>query len=307
MNRQRKQLQIIPFIKRVISVIRSTIEGLEAFDIATRAAAIAYYGLLSLFPMLLFLVFLTSQFLESEAARDALNESLVQLLPAAAETVQQIIDQTLDMRGSIGLIGGVGLLWSASTLFNALSKSLNVIWSVEPRPFWRRRIVAAVSVLSIGLLFTISLVLSALAVIPSSDDGTVISQWLNLSVGLLVTTLLFWLVYQLIPNAAEDPRATLGGGILAALLWQAARTVFGAYLASGITNYGAVYGSLASVIALVLWTYLSALILFIGALFSSSLGKEFWPRDTAKGGSNQKPDPQPSRQDEQESGQQGPA
>lgn len=282
LNRTHHQPAIIAFFKRVISVVRSTIDGLEKFDIATRAAAIAYYGLLSLFPMLLFLVFLASQFLESEAAREALNESLVQLLPAASETVQEIIDQTLNMRGSIGLIGGVGLLWSASTLFNALSKSLNVIWSVEARPFWRRRIVAAVSVLSIGLLFTISLVLSALAVIPSSDDGTVISQWLNLSVGLLITTLLFWLVYQLIPNAAEDPRATLGGGILAALLWQAAKTVFTAYLASGITNYGAVYGSLASVIALVLWTYFSALILFIGALFSSSLGKEFWPRDTAK-------------------------
>jgi YihY family inner membrane protein len=119
---------------------------------------------------------------------------------------------------------------------------------------------------------------TALATIPSPNDGAVIPQWLNLTVGLVVTILLFWLVYHWIPNIQEDTRATLGGGILAAILWQAAKTVFAVYLASGLTNYGAIYGSLASVIALILWAYISALILFIGALFAESLGTEFWPQ-----------------------------
>jgi membrane protein len=273
----RKPFSISLFLKRVVQVIRETIEGLEKFEIAARAAAISYYGLLSLFPMLLFLVYLASQFLESEAARVAINKSLVQVLPAVAETVQEILNQTIELRGSIGLIGGIGLLWSASTLFNALTTSLNVIWGASPRPFWRRRIVAAVSVLSLGLLFVASMTFSALAVIPSSDDGTIISQWLNFTVGLVITIILFWLVYHWIPNSKEDTRATLGGGILAAILWQGAKAVFGVYLASGITNYGAIYGSLASVIALVLWAYISALIMFIGALFAASLGKVFWP------------------------------
>jgi membrane protein len=260
-----------------MKVIQSTIEGIEKFEIAARAAAIAYYGLLSLFP-LLFLIYLGSQFLESEETRVALNKSLVQFLPAAAETVQEIVNQTIAIRGSIGLISGIGLLWSASTLFNALTKSLNVIWRAQPRPFWRRRIVAAVSVLSLGLLFIVSMTFTALATIPSPNDGAVIPQWLNLTVGLVVTILLFWLVYHWIPNIQEDTRATLGGGILAAILWQAAKTVFAVYLASGLTNYGAIYGSLASVIALILWAYISALILFIGALFAESLGTEFWPQ-----------------------------
>jgi membrane protein len=273
----RKPFSFSLFLKRVGIVIRETIEGIEKFEIAARAAAISYYGLLSLFPMLLFIVYLASQFLESDEARVAINKSLVQILPAVAETVQEIVNQTIALRGSIGLIGGIGLLWSASTLFNALTKSLNVIWGASPRPFWRRRMVAAVSVLSLGLLFITSMTFSALAVIPSPNDGTVISQWLNFSVGLAITIILFWLVYHWIPNSKEDTRATLGGGILAAVLWQTAKAVFGFYLASGITNYGAIYGSLASVIALVLWAYISALILFIGALFAASLGKVFWP------------------------------
>jgi membrane protein len=270
-----------------VRVFQQTVEGIEKFEISARAAAIAYYGILSLFPLLLFLVYLGSQFLESEEARIALNKSLVQVLPAAAETVQDIVNQTVAIRGSIGLIGGIGLLWSASTLFNALTKSLNVIWGAPPRPFWRRRIIAAVSVLSIGLLFVVSVTLSALAVIPSAGDDTVISQWLNFTVGLITTILLFWLVYHLIPNTPEDSRATLGGGILAAILWQVAKTIFAVYLASGLTNYGAIYGSLASVIALILWAYISALILFIGAVFAAALGGEFWPQDAASSDVNE--------------------
>ncbi len=268
-------------------VFQQTVEGIEKFEIAARAAAIAYYGILSLFPMLLFMIYLGSQFLESEEARIALNKSLVQVLPAAAETVQDIVNQTVAIRGSIGLIGGIGLLWSASTLFNALTKSLNMIWGAPPRPFWRRRIIAAVSVLSIGLLFVVSVTLSALAVIPTAGDDTVISQWLNFTVGLITTILLFWLVYHLIPNTPEDSRATLGGGILAAILWQVAKTIFAVYLASGLTNYGAIYGSLASVIALILWAYISALILFIGAVFAAALGDEFWPQDAASSDVNE--------------------
>lgn len=287
MNPSSKQSPVYLFLQRVVRVFQQTVEGIEKFEISARAAAIAYYGILSLFPLLLFLVYLGSQFLESEEARIALNNSLVQILPAAAETVQDIVNQTVAIRGSIGLIGGIGLLWSASTLFNALTKSLNVIWGAPPRPFWRRRIIAAVSVLSIGLLFVVSVTLSALAVIPSAGDDTVISQWLNFTVGLITTILLFWLVYHLIPNTPEDSRATLGGGILAAILWQVAKTIFAVYLASGLTNYGAIYGSLASVIALILWAYISALILFIGAVFAAALGGEFWPQDAGSSDANE--------------------
>lgn len=273
-----KQSSVYRFFQRALKVAQATIEGIENYEIAGRAAALSYYGLLSLFPMLLFIIFMGSQFLESEEARAALFKNLEEILPTAAETVQQVVDQTLAIRGSIGLIGGIGLLWSASTLFNALTKSLNVIWSAPPRPFWRQRIVAVVSVLSIGVLFIVSVTFSALTVVPSAEDGTVISLWVNFSVGLMVTILLFWLVYQLIPNMPENPKATLGGGILAAVLWQGAKTIFVVYLASGLTNYGAVYGSLASVIALILWAYISALILFVGAVFAAALGKEYWPQ-----------------------------
>jgi membrane protein len=276
------QIQELPilknrFVRKAAAVIRGMIEQTAVNEIAIRSASIAYYGLFSLFPLLLFLVFLGSQFLESEEARVALNDTIAEFLPAASETVQQVVDQTIEARGSIGLIGGIGLLWSASTLFNQMTTSLNVIWGASPRPFWRRRLVALISVLTIATLFILSIALSALAAIQWPGQGTVIWQWLNFSVGLGITILLFWLLYHGIPNISVNRKASLGGAILSALLWQAAKSVFAWYLASGLNNYGAVYGSLASVIALILWVYISALILFLGAEFGASLQREIWP------------------------------
>jgi membrane protein len=274
---QRYSIFKSPFFRNVVAVINRMIKQVGSHEIAFRSAALAYYGLLSLFPLLLFLVFLGSQFLESEEAQVALNESLTEFLPAAADTVKQVVDQTIRARGSIGLIGGIGLLWTASTLFNQLTTSLNIIWSATPRPFWRRRLVALFSVLTLAILFILSIALSALAAIPWPGQGTVIWQWLNFSVGLGITILLFWLLYHAIPNVTVHGKASLGGAILSALLWQAAKTIFGWYLASGFNTYGTVYGSLASVIALVLWVYISALILFLGAEFGASLQREVWP------------------------------
>jgi membrane protein len=266
-----------PLFRNVATFISSLIKQVGKHEIAFRSAALSYYGLLSLFPLLLFLVFLGSQFLESEEAQVALNDSITEFLPAAADTVKQVVDQTIQARGSIGLIGGIGLLWTASTLFNQLTTSLNIIWGATPRPFWRRRLVALFSVLMIAILFILSIALSALAAIPWPGQGTVTWQWLNFSVGLWITILLFWLLYHGIPNVTVNVKASMAGAILSGLLWQAAKGIFAWYLASGFNTYGTVYGSLASVIALILWVYISALILFLGAEFGATLQREVWP------------------------------
>lgn len=261
---------------RMLSSIQGAIKRAGEDEIAVRSAALAYYGILSLFPLLLFLVFLGSQFLESADARSALNETLAEIIPAASDIVSQAVDQSVAARGSIGLVAGIGLLWSASTLFNALTVSLNVIWDAKPRPFWKRRAIAAVSVLTIGLLFILSVTFSALAAIPLTGTETGLLGYLNFSVALIASVALFWLIYHRIPNKKVNARGTLAGAILAAMLWQFAKSAFTVYIASGIANYGAIYGSLASVIALFLWAYISALILFLGAEFGAALQREFW-------------------------------
>lgn len=266
-------------------VIRRTLQHFTEDQGTIRAASLAYYGLLSLFPLLLFLVSLGSQVLQSSESQIFLHQYLNDTLPGASATVEGVINQTLEMRGSIGLIGLLGLLWSASAFFNAMSLSMNVIWGAKLRPFWRRRMIAAGSVLIIGILFLLSISLSAIAVIPLPGVINSILKWFNRSVGLGLTVLLFWVLYTVIPNKPVHRRSALIGALIAGLLWQGAKTLFAWYLASGLTNYGAIYGSLASVIALLLWAYFSAQILFLGAELGAVIEYRFFP---ANAGSKRK-------------------
>jgi membrane protein len=239
-----------------------------------RAASLAYHLLLSLFPLLLFLIYIGSNVLSAQGTRQALNRYLDEVIPAAANTVSGVVDQTIDARGTIGLIGGALLLWSGSAVFSLLSTALNVIWDADPRPFWRKRILAIVTVLIIGSLFIVSMWLSALVSWPWQGMLTTLWLWLSRGIDLFVTVLLLGLVYRMLPNRIVPWRAAFIGAFLAGTLWQIGKVLFGWFLISGLPNYGLVYGSLASVVILMLWTYLSGLIIFLGASLGSALEKE---------------------------------
>jgi membrane protein len=265
--------------RRIGYVLKETLVMFGRHECSLRAAALSFHGVLSVFPLLLFLIFIGSQFLTSEATRLALDLFLREVLPTASSFLEGIIDQTMEARGPIGLIGGLGLLWTASTLFNALTKSMNVIWGAIPRHVIRRRLVATSSVLILAILFILSLTLSALAAVPWPQPVMQIWGLVNRGLGIVVTTLLFLLLYRRIPNCPVDVRAGWIAAFVAAYLWQQAKKLFALYLTSGLNNYGAVYGSLASAIALILWAYLTSTLLYLGAELAAALQREFWPNE----------------------------
>ncbi len=260
-------------------VVRATARGLNRNEAGLRAAALAYQGLLSLFPLLLFLVFLASEVIALGEVRPLLDSYLDRALPTAAgmRFVQEIIDETLRNSKSFGLVGGLGLLWSSSALFSHLESSLNVIWNAPRRAVWSRRLRGLAGVMILGTLFIIAIALSALPALPFIDQGNPNLRILDLGVGLAAEVLLLWFIYRWLPNSPVRFVSALAGAALAALLWEAAQFGFRVYLVSGLANFGAVYGTLASVIGLILWAYLTGIILFLGAEFSAALQREFWP------------------------------
>ncbi len=274
-NRVRDRLSA--FFRAVILVVRETVSSFGLHECPTRAASLAYRGLLSLFPLILFLIYISSSFLKTDDARTVLYSYLEQVIPTALDFIQGVVDQTLDRRGSIGLIGTAGLIGSASSLFNALVMSMNVIWNGKRRPAWRRTTMAAISVVGLGLLFLISLALSALAAIELPESTLLNSALLNHFFSVIVTTILFAFIFTWLPNRAVSRRAAFAGGLLAAVLWEAAKYAFAWYLTSGMTNYGLVYGSLASLVALMLWAFLTGEIVLLGAEFGSALERLYWP------------------------------
>ncbi len=255
-------------------VVKETVDGMEEYEVAVRAAALAYYGLFSLFPLLLFLVFIASALLQVVDAGAQLVELLARFIPVpeVLELVEGVIDQTVARRSSIGIISALALLWTASTLFANLEASLNVIWGAPRRVVYRRRLLGVGAVLVLGLLFLLAILLSTLQAVPLVTDFIPFMDELDFGVSLLLSVLFFWLIYRWLPNAHVEPIPSLAGAALAGLVWQASQFLFRLYLTSGLSNLGAVYGTLASLIGLVLWVFLTGMILFVGGIFSAEFG-----------------------------------
>lgn len=265
-------------LKLSFRVLKEMIRSYDEHDCALRAAGLAYHVLLSLFPLLLFLVYSGGYVLSSQAINDSLSNYLRTTLPEVAPTVERVLEQTIAARGSLGVLGALLLLWSASVVFSSLSTTLNVIWGASARPFWRQRLLALLTVLTIGLLFISSNWLSALTVWPWRIVSP-ISEWgLSPLIEATFTTLFFWVIFRMLPNRQIHAGASFVGAVLAGILWKAAKSGFTWFLGSGLSNYGFVYGSLASVVSLMLWIYLSGAILFLGAVFGSTLEKTIQER-----------------------------
>jgi membrane protein len=258
--------------KRVVGLLKETVIAFGDDECSLRAAALAYHSLLSLFPLLLFLVFLGGAVLSSGNSLQTIQDYVTRISPQLAQTVNPVIAQTTRARGPIGLIGGAWLLWSASAIFTVLSSTFNVIWDARPRPFILRRLVGLIAVILTVTLFVFSLLSRTLAAFALPPHSPLADRLLNPGLDFVATVLICWLLYTLLPNQAVHVPSALFGAVLAAVVWQAAKAGFSFYLTSGLTRLGLVYGSLASVVVLVLWVYVSSLILFLGAEFAATLG-----------------------------------
>ncbi|MGA9533748.1 MAG: YihY/virulence factor BrkB family protein [Anaerolineales bacterium] len=241
-----------------------------------RAAALSYHALLSIFPLLLFVLSIGSQVIESGNTQQVLLSYVQRAFPQVARQVNDLISKTVAASTPFGIIGAAGLLWSASALFTVLTGAFNVIWKADPRPFWRRRLMSVVAVLALAVLFTFSLLTRTLTVLDLVQSTVLDQQWVNQGTDLAITIILLLVLYLWLPNRSVDWRAALSGAVLASFLWQIAKTAFSVYLGLGVDRFGAVYGSVGSVIVLILWVYFSSLILFLGAEVAAALEVDVW-------------------------------
>ncbi len=247
------------------------------------AAAIAYYTLFSVFPLTLLLISLGSFVLDSQQAQDAALTAVGTYLPFATELVQRNIERVLQLRGTASVIGAIGFVWAASGVFGSLSRAINLAWDLQrPRPAWAERALAAGLVLLVSLLFSLSLLSTAAIEVVARlarvlFPGTPVSALSLVDLASRVlpyvfTVLLFSFLYAVLPSTGVAWREVLPGAFLASISWEVAKNAFTIYLASFAT-YNLVYGSLGAVIALLLWSYISGLIILLGAEFTVQYAK----------------------------------
>ncbi len=253
-------------------------KGFSAHQGNANAAAIAYYTLFSLFPLTLLLISLASFVLNSQEAQERALVVVAGYFPSAVELVRTNIERVLQIRSTASLVGILGLVWAASGMFGSLSRAINLAWDVEtPRPAWAERALAAGLVLLSAILFFLSLYsapairlvsrLSNLLLSGSPVPPSLVTRLSRNILPYLLTALSFSFFYTILPSTHVAWLEVLPGALLTALAWHMAQIAFTLYLGTFAT-YNLVYGSVAAVIALLLWSYMSGMIILLGAELS---------------------------------------
>jgi len=258
----------------------------EPFELA---AALSYYTLFSLTPVLVIAIGIAGIAFGHETAQQQILETIQDLIgPEGTEAVRVMI-QNLSSRPETGristLLGFVVLFFGAGGVVAELQSALDKIWEVTPRPssalwgFLRQRFISFAMVLAIGFLLLISLIASAILTSLTELLGqfvgatAVIIYVLDIVVSFFFVTLLFAMIYKFVPDARIQWRDVGIGSALTAFLFTIGKFCIGLYLGtSGITS---VYGAAGSLITILLWVYYSSLIFFFGAQFTRTYASEY--------------------------------
>jgi membrane protein len=242
-------------------------------DSATTAAAIAYYALFSLFPLILLSIAIASFKLGPLMDQQLIVQKLEFIAPALGQLLGPNIDKIILARGAVTGVALVGLIWSASSIFYTLIQTMNDIWgNKQSHPVWKRRGLAILFVLTfVGpALFLASFAGSLIANLRTwlPDQIIPIVGTISFVAAILLDVTLFMVLYITLPHGTSTWREVLPGAIGAGLLWEIAKRAFLLFVSTYISTSNLVYGSVAAIIAFLTWADLSSLIFLFGAYLS---------------------------------------
>jgi membrane protein len=242
---------------------------------AITAAAIAFFATFSLFPTTLLSIAIASFSLGALMDQHVIIQRLEFIAPALGQLLGKNFDDILQARGSVTVVALIGLIWSASTVFYTLTQTLSEIWgNKRRRAVWKQRGLAILLVLVfVGpILFLASIAGSLVANLRSWLPNQIIpfNDGFSLVLAVLLDVALFMALYFILPHAASSWRELLPGAIGAGLLWEFAKKTFLFFISTYISASNLVYGSVAAIIAFLVWAYVSGLIFLFGAYLSFS-------------------------------------
>ena len=271
-------------LHRVLHILVTTIKNFGESRGPRAAAAMAYYALFSLFPLLVVLIAASGLLLNEQQATARIEEAIMNILPGSQSLIRENINNMMSLRNTVGLVGLVGLVWSASGVFSVLVANINLAWEQsEERGFLQQRLLALVIiVILIIVLLILPLLTSTLNLLPSLTlqlfKGTIIEKpiWFVFSnlIPFLVTFAALMALYRWAPKAKVAWKEAFWGSLFSAFGLLLVNQGFTFYLSSGLSRYQLIYGTLGAVVALMTWIYLSSLILILGAHLCSAVSKD---------------------------------
>jgi membrane protein len=261
-------------------LFRDAFERCLKHNTSLLSAALAFYALLSLAPALYFVVAAAGVVIGRSAARSEVISWSAQMLGAGGA---RFIGEVLDRGGSGGsfatIAGVVSLAYGATVAFGALQDALNLIWEVPPpergyiKQFFIKRLVSFLAVMIVGVLLLASLLTDAITsaagkLMPQSLPASTefLLQTANFIASLVLVTVLFGLLYRMLPDSWVAWRDVWTGAAITALLFSTGKTLIGLYLGHSTTSTP--FGAAGSVVVFLLWVYYSAQIFLFGAEFT---------------------------------------
>ena len=264
-------------------VLRRTVREFSEDHVTDLAAALTYYGVLAIFPMLI--VILSVLGLIGDSVTQPLLQNLATVAPGPAKSIlTSSITNVQSHQGTAGVVFVVGLvlaLWSASGYIAAFMRAANVIWDVpEGRPIYKTIPIRV----GVTLVTVVLLTLSAVAVVFTGSlagklgdligvGSTAVEIWdiAKWPVLVLVVSGILAILYYAAPNVRQPGFRWLSpGSVLAVVLWLVASALFGLYVAN-FSNYNRTYGALASVVVFLIWLWITNIAILLGAELNAEL------------------------------------
>jgi membrane protein len=267
----------------VVDIIKSTVREFLDDDAPRLAAALSYYTVFSLPPILILILLMTGVFMDIDTVADQIVDRAEGALGAdGAQQIETMIRGTADFDGGTlaTILSLLAIAFGATGAFFQLQSALNKAWGVAPDPdagiktFVTKRALSFAMIVGAALLLLVTLVISAVlgragdevaALLPAFLSGPMLVV-LDLGISLTVITLLFAAIFKVLPDATVRWRDVGIGAFVTAILFIALRHLFGVFLS--MSDPGSAFGAAGSLAVILIWIYAAAMVLFLGAEFT---------------------------------------
>ena len=275
-------------MKKYLDIFKQTFREFGEDKAPRLGAALAYYTIFSMAPLLLIAIAIAGIVFGQEAARGGITSELGRVMgPDTARAVEEMVQNAARPKAGVmaTIIGAITLLFGASGVFGQLKDALNTIWNVEPKKsggamgFIRSRFLSMAMVMGVAFLLLVTLVVDAAITAMNGyfdrllPGGSVIVQAIQLAISFALITLLFAMIFRYLPDLRVAWHDVWLGAAFTAFLFVLGKFGLGLYLAKAAPESS--FGAAGSLVILLIWVYWSAQILFFGAEFTQVYARTY--------------------------------
>ncbi|PSL22576.1 YihY/virulence factor BrkB family protein [Chitinophaga ginsengisoli] len=285
-------MKIIKKVKTFWQILKQTFHDFMDDKVLKLSAALSYYTVFSIAPMLIVIITLCDVFLGKEAIEGSIYGQIKSMVGSdAALQIQQMIKNAA-LSGDSGwatTVGVITLIIGATSVFGEIQDSINFIWQLKAKPknglvkMLLNRLLSFSIVISLGFILMVSLALNGIISLFSNQlaiyfpQVTIVLVYIiNMVLTFVIISVLFAIIFKVLPDAKVQWRHVIIGAVTTAILFMIGKFAIGLYL--GSSKVGTAYGAAGSIVIILLWVYYSAIILYFGAEFTQVYVQHFGGR-----------------------------